>query len=50
MQSRGGGSSSLSSFLLLVLLLLLLPEKQPIGCSSIYSNSQHLHRQAPLWI
>lgn len=22
-------------------------EKQPNGCSSIYSNSQHLHRQAP---
>lgn len=49
MQSRGGGSRSRSSFLLL-LLPLLLPEKQPSGCSSIYSNSQHLHRQAPLWI
>lgn len=49
MQSRGGGSGSPSSFLLL-LLLLLLPEKQPSGCSSIYSNNQHLHRQAPLWI
>lgn len=54
-QRRRRGSPS--SFLLLLsllllrhLFLLLLSEKQPNGCSSIYSNSQHLHRQAPLWI
>lgn len=49
MRSRGGdrGCLSSSSSSPSSSSLLLLPEKQPSGCSSIYSNSQHLHRQAP---